>query len=78
MKYPMRSEYLSSARNDALEEFAFKRGSVWSNKDAKRFNRTNPSTRISKMDEKLAIYHKKSETQPISFVYAQFLGRDRF
>jgi hypothetical protein len=34
MKYPMRSEYISSARNDAQEEVDFKRGSVLSDKDA--------------------------------------------
>jgi hypothetical protein len=36
MKYPMRSAFLSSARNDASEEVDFKRGSVWSDKDAQK------------------------------------------
>jgi hypothetical protein len=36
MKYPMLRAFLSSASNDALEEVDFKRGSVWSNKDAQK------------------------------------------
>jgi hypothetical protein len=36
MKYPMRSASLPSARNDAQEEVNFKRGSVWSDKDAQK------------------------------------------
>ncbi len=44
----------------------------------KRLERTNPLVRIDKMDDYLAIYHKTSEAQPISFVYEQSLGRGRF
>ena len=44
----------------------------------KRLERTNPSVRIDKMDDYLAIYHKTFEAQPISFIYEQSLGRGRY
>jgi hypothetical protein len=40
----------------------------------KRLERTNPSVRMDKMDDYLAIYHKTSDAQLISFVYEQSLG----
>ena len=36
MEYPMRNAFFSSTRNDAWEEVDFKRGSVWSDKDAQK------------------------------------------
>ncbi len=42
----------------------------------KRLERTNPSVRIDRMDDYLAMYHKTYDAQPISFVYAQSLGRE--
>jgi hypothetical protein len=44
----------------------------------KRLEHTNPSVRTDRMDDYLAIYHKTSDAQPISFVYEQSLGRGRF
>jgi hypothetical protein len=43
----------------------------------KRLESTNPSMRIDRMDDYLAIYHKTSDAQRISFVYGQSLGRGR-
>jgi hypothetical protein len=40
----------------------------------KWLERTNSSVRIDKMDDYLAIYHKTSDAQLISFVYEQSLG----
>jgi hypothetical protein len=47
-------------------------------KTLKRYEHTNPSVRINKMDDYLAIYHKTSDAQPISFVYEQSLGGGLF
>jgi hypothetical protein len=47
-------------------------------KTLKRLERTNPSVRMDRMDDYLAIYHKTSDAQPISFVYEQSLGGGRF
>jgi hypothetical protein len=44
----------------------------------KRLKRTNPSVRIDGMDDYLAVYHKTSDAQRISFVYEPSLGRGRF
>ena len=41
----------------------------------KRLEHTNPSVRINRMDDYLAIYHKTSDGQLISFVSEQSLGR---
>jgi hypothetical protein len=41
----------------------------------KRLESTNPLVRIDRMDDYQAIYHKTSDAQPISYVYAQSLGR---
>ncbi len=38
----------------------------------------NPSVRIDRMDDYLAIYHKTSDSRLISIVYEQSLGRGRF
>jgi hypothetical protein len=47
-------------------------------KTLKRLEHTNPSVRMDRMDDYLAIYHKTSDVQLISFVYEQRPGRDRF
>jgi hypothetical protein len=44
-------------------------------KTLKRLERTNPSVRIDRMDDYLAICHKTSDSRLISFVYEQSLGR---
>jgi hypothetical protein len=47
-------------------------------KTLERLESTNPSVRIYRMDDYVAIYRKASDAQPISFVYEQSLGRGRF
>jgi hypothetical protein len=42
-----------------------------------RLKCTNPSVIIDIMDDYLSIYHKASDSQLISFVYEQSLGRGR-
>jgi hypothetical protein len=42
-------------------------------KTLKRLEHTNPLVRIDRMDDYLAIYHKKSDARPISFVYETFV-----
>ena len=39
---------------------------------------TNPSVGIDRMDDCLAMYHKKFDARCISFVSAQCLGRGQF
>ena len=39
---------------------------------------TNPSVGIDRMDDYLAMYHKKFDAHYISFVSAQCLGRGQF
>ncbi len=75
MKYPVLSAYLSSARNDALEEVDL-REEVFG--VMKILESTNPSVRIDKIDDNLSIYHKTSDAQLISFVYEQSLGRGQY
>jgi hypothetical protein len=53
-----------------LKEEAF--GAI---KTLKRQERTDISVRIERMDDYLAIYHKTSDAQAISFVHEQSLGR---
>ena len=74
MKYPVRSAFLSSARNDALEEVDL-REEVFG--VMKILESTNPSVRIDRVDDYPAIYHKTLDAQLISFVYEQSLGRGR-
>jgi hypothetical protein len=44
-------------------------------KTLKRFECTNLSVIIDRMDDYIATYHKTSDAQLISFVYEQSLGR---
>ncbi len=55
-------------KRSILKEEAF--GEI---KTLKRLESTNPSVRIVTMDDYLAIYHKASDAQLISFVYEQSL-----
>ena len=61
MKYPVRSAYLSSARNDALEEVELSEEAFGVMKTLRRPKRTNLSVGIDRMDDYQAIYHKTSD-----------------
>ncbi len=75
MKYPMALHIfcphsMMPRKRSILSEEAF--GTI---KTLKRLAHTNPSMRINRMDDYLAIYHKTYDAQLIFFVYGQGLGR---
>jgi hypothetical protein len=67
----MCSAYLLSTRTDAWKEVDFQEDAFGAIMMIKRLESTNPSVIINRMDDnlaRLAIYHKTSDAQPISFV----------
>ena len=68
MKYPKRSAFLSSARNDAQEEVDFREKAFGLIQTLTRLERTNPSVSIDRMDDYPAMHHEISDAHCISFV----------